>query len=252
MSNLLSRIEKISRGSPAPIGFGAASRAAQSPAMAIVGLLTPKSRRKAKTLADLDADGALLVDITADKALDSISNSLRSVPWGVKADELDSKAAAALIKKGCDFFFVTPDNVTVEAARDDRAAFILSLPADPGDGLLRALEDIPVNAAFLSLADGPLTLQRLIDVASVRAMFDKYLFVQVPAATSSRELEALRDVGVDALVIDMATTTKKSLTALKKRLTELPRQRKPRSERTSAVLPAGLTGGNADYDHEDE
>lgn len=253
MSKLVSRIEKISRGSPAPMGFGAAARASRTPAMALIGLLSSKAPNDAKVLADLDADGALLIDLDTDGDFDSLSEALASVPWGVNSEDLDAETSDALVQKGCDFFLVTPDSATVEAAKDDRAAFILSLPTDAKDGFLRALEDLPIAAAFTSLADGgPLTLQSLINVASLRTMFDKYLFVQVPPDLSSKELESLLHVGVDALVVDAGNASEDSLKTLKQRLIDLPRQRKPRSERASAVLPTGLRSGNAHPAHEDE
>ena len=175
MSKLVSRIEKISRGSPAPMGFGAATRAAQTPAMALIGILSQNSLEEAKSLASLDADGALLTGIDSGEEIASIAEALGSTPWGVRADALDGETADGLVQKGCDFFLVNPESVTVEAAKDDRAAFILSIPIGANDGFLRTLEDLPISAAFTSLADnGPLTLQRLIDVVSVRTMFDKY------------------------------------------------------------------------------
>ena len=154
MSKLVSRIEKISRGSPAPMGFGAASRASHTPAMALIGLLSSKSPKVAKILADLDADGALLVDLDPNTDVAPVTDTLGSVPWGVKTQYLDAETSDSFVQKGCDFFLVTPESATVEAAKDDRAAFILSLPADANDGFLRALEDLPIAAAFTSLADG--------------------------------------------------------------------------------------------------
>ena len=253
MSKLVSRIEKISRGSPAPMGFGATARAAQTPAMALIGILSQNSLEGAKCLASLDADGALLADVDSGEEISTMAEALGPTPWGVKTHALDGEAADSLVQKGCDFFLVSPDSVTVEAAKDDRAAFILSLPVDANDGFLRALEDLPISAAFISLTDnGPLTLQRLIDVGSVRTMFDKYLLVEIPVSLSAKELEGLRDMGVDAVVVDVGAASEESLKAMKERLLELPRQRKPRSERTSAVIPAGFGAESAHFDHEDE
>ena len=156
MSKLVSRIEKISRGSPAPMGFGAATRAAQTPAMALIGILSQNSLEEAKSLASLDADGALLTGIDSGEEIASIAEALGSTPWGVRADALDGETADGLVQKGCDFFLVNPESVTVEAAKDDRAAFILSIPIGANDGFLRTLEDLPISAAFTSLADnGP-------------------------------------------------------------------------------------------------
>lgn len=253
MSKLVSRIEKISRGSPAPIGFGASGRTPRTPAMALIGILSGNSTEDAKCLADIDADGALIADANSTEDLASLAEALGSTPWGVKVDDLNSETADGLIQQGCDFFLVNADTVTVEAAKDERAAFILSLPQGANDGFLRAVEDLPVTAAFTSLdGEGPLTLQRLIDVGSLRTMFDKYLLVQVNPGLSARELEGLRDMGVDVLVVDMAAASEDSLRALMESLLKLPRQRKPRSEKTSAVLPSGLSGGNAHSDHEEE
>ena len=253
MSKLVSRIEKISRGSPAPMGFGAATRATQTPAMALIGILSQNSLEEAKSLASLDADGALLTGIDSGEEITSIAEALGSTPWGVRADALDGETADGLVQKGCDFFLVNPESVTVEAAKDDRAAFILSIPIGANDGFLRTLEDLPISAAFTSLADnGPLTLQRLIDVVSVRTMFDKYLLVEVPVGLSARELEGLRDVGVDAVVVDVGAASGDSLKALKERLLELPRQRKPRSERTSAIIPVGFGAESAHFDDDED
>jgi hypothetical protein len=221
--------------------------------MALIGILSGNSTDDAKCLANLDADGALIAGTNSAEDLASLTKALGSTPWGVKVDDLNGETADGLIQQGCDFFLVDADSVTVEAARDDRAAFILSLPEGASDGFLRALEDLPITAAFTSLADnGPLTLRRLIDVGSLRTMFDKYLLVQVDPGLSARELEALRDMGVDAVVVDVATASEDSLKAMKENLLKLPRQRKPRSEKTSAVLPSGLSGGNAHSDHEEE
>ena len=253
MSKLVSRIEKISRGSPAPMGFGASSRTARTPAMALIGILSGNSPEDAKRLAGLDADGALITDANPTKEFAPLAEALGSTPWGAKVDDLNGETADGLIQQGCDFFLVDANSVTVEAAKDDRAAFILSLPEGASDGFLRALEDLPITAAFTSLAaDGPLTLQRLIDVGSLRTMFDKYLLVQVNPGLSARELEALRDMGVDAVVVDVATASEDSLKAMKESLLKLPRQRKPRSEKASAVLPSGLSGGNAHSDNDEE
>ena len=253
MSKLVSRIETISRGSPAPMGFGAVSRATQSPAMALIGIISKDAVDSARNLAELDADGAVLVGVDWGEDLTASAEALGAVPWGIKTDRLDEQAVSGFVDKGCDFFLASPDQVTVEAAKDDRAAFILSLPANASDGYLRALEDLPISATFTSLtAEGPLTLKNLIDLGAVRTMFDQYLLVEVSADLSSKELEGLRDMGVDAVVVDAENSSADSLRDLQKRLMDLPRQRKARSEKASAVLPSGLSGSNAHDDDEYE
>ena len=253
MSKLVSRIEKISRGSPAPIGFGASGRTSRTPAMALIGVLSGNSTENAKCLADLDADGAIISATNSTEDFTSLAEALGSTPWGIMVDHLDGKTADGLIQQGCDFFLADAGGISVEAAKDERAAFVLSLPKEASDGFLRAIEDLPITAAFTSLAaDGPMTLKDLVDVGSLRTMFDKYLLVKVNPDLSSKELEGLRDMGVDAVVVDLAGASQDSLKSLKQRLIKLPRQRKARSEKSNAVLPSGLSGGNAHTDHDEE
>ena len=260
MSKLLSRLEKINRGSPAPMGFGAVARTEKTPAMALIGLLAQNYNQGANRLVRLKADGALLEGAGLDGKLPEIAAALDTVPWGIKVEEMDGDKARGLVETGCDFFLVSPERVTVEAVKDERAAYLLSLPPDADDRFLRAIEDLPVDAVFMSIAstESSLTLQHLINIGSVRTMFDKYLMVGVPATISSKDLEGLRDMGVDALVVDAGRSSEKVLGAIKENLLSLPRQRKPRSERASPVLPR-IVGASAlssdeedDYDYEEE
>ncbi len=256
MSQLLNKLEKISRGSPAPMGFGAASRVEKNPAMALIGNLSRNHAQGANRLSHLEADGALLHGLDDQDALSQITGALNGVPWGVRVDELDQPRAQTLLDSGCDFFVVSPEKASVEAMKDDRAAYLIDLPADAGERFLRAIEDLPVDALLLSLDpfQSPLTLQDLISITSVRSMFDKYLIIHAAAALTSKEIECLRDVGVDGLMVDAGRTTEKELKDLKQRLFDIPKQRRPRSERMTAVLPrVGFHNAEADeFDDDDD
>ncbi len=251
MSKLISKFVRISRGSPAPMGFGHAARPPKTPAMAFIGLLSQNYKRGATRLTRLEADGALLQGVNPDRELSDIAEALGEVPWGLKAGEMDGDSVENLVERGCDFFLVSPDKVTIEAVKDDRAAFLLDLPPGVDDSFLRAIEDLPISAVFMSLGPvgSPLNLQHLINIGSVRTMFDKYLLVEVPNTVSAKELEGLRDMGVDAVVVDAGQSSEKVLRGIKQNLLDMPRQPKPRLERTTPMLAAGL---RASADHADE
>ncbi len=236
------------------MGFGAAARTPKTPAMALIGLISQNHKRGAARLARIEADGALLEGTNLDGKLADIVQALGPVPWGVKAaGEMDVERVKALTEKGCDFLVASPENVTVEAVKEDKPAFLLSLPAGAGDGFLRAIEDLPVDAVFLSLCPGgsSLTLQDLITVGAARSMFDKYLIVGAPATVSPSELAGLRDMGVDAVAVDAGRSPEKALKAIKESLLDLPRQRKARSERGGSAL-SGRVGGSTPYSDEDD
>ena len=254
MSKLLSKLEKINRGSPARLGFGTSSRTERTPSMALIGRLSQNYTQGANRLAKVEADGALLDGESLDSRLSDVAGALGNIPWGIRADGLDGEGSQGLLEKGCDFFVVSPEKVTVEAMKDDRAAYLLVLPPDADERFLRAIEDLPVDAVFMSLGslESSLTLQHLITICSVRVLFDKYLAIEVPAALSSKEVEGLRDVGVDALVVDAARSSEKVLGNLKKALLSVPRQRRSRSERVSPVLPRGSYAAPSPPHEEDD
>jgi hypothetical protein len=239
MSELISRLEKIAKGSPTPMGFGAAARAEKVPCMAVVGLLRANHLKKADLAVKVKLDAVLLEGDGLEKDLANISGALKSVPWGVAAEELDGKTAKALIEKGCDFFVVSPEKTQIEAMKEEKSAYLFPVPPDADDRFLRGVEALPVDAVILSLdsGDSPLTLQNFISIGAIRSMLDKYVFLKVATAPTSKELETLRDAGVDALVMDVEKSSEKALTELKERLLDLPKPRKGRSERLNPLLP---------------
>lgn len=255
MSKLLSKLERISKGSSTPLGFGAASRIEKTPSMVLVGLLTQNYSQGVSRLAKVDADGALFTGENLDAKIAGLAGNLKEVPWGIRVNELDSDRANRLIDAGCDFFVTSPETIMVDAIMDDKAAYLLSLPPGPEEILLRAIEDLPVDAVYMSLNpwESRLTLEHLINISSARTMFDKYLLVEVSATLSYKELASLRDVGVDALVVDAGRSSEKVLTSLKEKLFGLPRQRKSRSEKLSAIIPRGVDSqSTSTYEEEDE
>ena len=255
MSKLLSKLEKISRGSSTPLGFGAASRIEKTPSMALVGLLTQNYSQGVSRLVKVDADGALFTGEDMDVKIAGSAGNLKKVPWGIRVNELDSDRANRLIDEGCDFFVTNPERIMVDAIMDDKAAYLLSLPPGPEESLLRTIEDLPVDAVYMSLNpwESRLTLEHLINISSARTMFDKYLLVEVPATLSYKELESLRDVGVDALGVDAGRSSEKVLTSLKEKLFSLPRQRKSRPEKLSAFIPQGVHSQSVSpYEEDDE
>jgi hypothetical protein len=239
MSELISRLEKIGKGSPTPMGFGAASRAEKVPCMAVVGSLRANHAKKADLAVKAKLDAVLLEGDGLDGELSNISDALKTVPWGVAVDGLDGKRAKELMEKGCDFFVVSPEKTQIEAMKEEKPAYLFPVPLDADDRFLRGVEGLPIDAVILSLdSEGsPLTLRHFMAIGTIRPMLDKYMFLKVASAPSSKELEALRDAGVDALVVDMEKMSEKALTELKERLMDLPKPRKNRSERLSPLLP---------------
>ena len=254
MSRLLDRLDRITRGTPAPMGFGATARAEKLPSMAMLGLLAQGNEAGASLLASVGADAALIQGVDGAKEMGALNNLLGDIPWGVSLPHLDEEKARACLEGGCDFFAFSPEHVDVAALSEETPAYLLSVPHDLEERALRAIEELPVDGVVLTLeqVSQPLNLRTLMAVSAIRCMISKYLLLQLPNAIGPGELQGLRDIGVDGLLVDVASTSEAELKTLKEGLLALPRPRKARSGKVDALLPRGAYRTTSIFRREDD
>ena len=75
------------------------------------------------------------------------------------------------------------------------------------------------------------------NLASFSRRVDKYILVEVSQSPGPKDLEALRDMGVSGLVVDVAAAGAEGLAALKTALLEMPRATSRNRSRSRAILP---------------
>jgi hypothetical protein len=262
MSKLLDRLDKIGRGASVSMGFGAAAREEKLPGIALLGKLSGavKSAQAASTLAKLGVDGAIIEGMGIEEISKKLAQTLEHIPWGVSVTELKNGQVGNYRDQGCDFLAFGPKGALLEALEEDDTGYILSIDPDMDERYLRTIEDLPVDAVLLSMksVEPPLTVQDLITISSVRGNFSKYLLLEVTGGFSANELEGLRGIGVDALVVEATTLSAKKLQELRDALLALPKRQRSRSPRASAVLPRGsfvlpgASAGEEEYDDDDE
>ena len=247
MSKLLDRLDKISQGTVKTLGFGAAGRSEKVPSMAILGKIdnSSKSEKAASSLAGIDADGAIIEGMTVEEVLTKVAPALDKVPWGLRLQELKGDLASSYRERGCDFLAFGAGNALVGALGDEETGYLLCIAEDMEERYLPAIEDLPVNAVMMALdtAKQPLTLEHLLTIGAIRGAFSKYFLLEVSGAPDSGELEGLRDIGVDGLVVDAGSLSAKDLQALKERVLALPRKQISKSDKASAVLPRWAYAG---------
>ena len=95
-----------------------------------------------------------------------------------------------------------------------------------------------------------MTLQALMDLSAIRGEIAKPALVLLSGVPSAWEVECLRDIGVDGVVMDAAHAGATELEAVKQHILALPR-RKPRGERPAPSVSQPAVSAGADLD-EDE
>ena len=244
MSKLLDLLERIRDGAPAPLGFGAA-RTETLPGMALVGRASratrPSRGRRPRGLsraAVASLDAAIVDRGGSTDYLTEMGLLLADLPWGAAVTELTESDAAALGESGADLVVATPESAAAALTGEENLARLLLASADWDDRELRAVAALPVDAFILDLTavTGPWTLADLVKVGVISRRADKYVLVAVSQAPAAKDLVALRDMGVNGLIVPLETMDAAALAALKADLRAMPRPRPRRRERRAATL----------------
>ena len=245
MSKFLDRLEQINLGTTAAMGFGV-SRTQKPPGMALVGLASSGHAKGVQALVKLGPDAVLLSGLDDPAAVQDLAKEFDGdTPWGARLEHLDEDQAQALEEGGCDLVALSLQGTTVTAAASENMARLLCVEMDIDPDQLPAIGALPVDALLLPM-DGvasPWTLQDLAAIAKISRRVSQYILVEVSQPPGRKELEALRNVGVHGLVVDVAGVKAKELAALKEALQEMPRQKSERRDRPAAVVPTSAFPG---------
>ena len=250
MSKLLDRLDRITRGTSQNMGFAPAANRESVPSLALLAWMGDSSKKGVASLAKAHVDAAVLPSNALEQPIKPLEGSI----WGVAMDQPEQGRLEAYKEKGCDFLVFGIDGTPVNALEEGDCARVLRIPADLEDSQVRGLEDLPVDIILLRkpAPEGTLTLAHLLAISNVRSAISRYLLLEWDEELTPTELEHLRDMGVDGLVIDVASSS--VITTLRERIDALPRRRPKGEQRSVAVLPriGGLSAGRPGRHEEEE
>lgn len=248
MSELASRIRRAVRAEPAPMGFGAAVRQ-PTPSMLVLALA--RSADEAEAAAKVGADAIVFDGVALERAAGARKQA-SGTPCGLRVEQADSTAVSAAKEAGLDFLLVQPDRTAAAALLDRDLGFVLDLREELTDVQLRTLDAMNIDAIWLGVLDGPLTLRKLMELQRVSGLSRKPLAVVAADAIEASDLEALRAAGVAAVAVE--ASRKGAVEAMKQAVAALPARSALRAEeRVAALVPrAGLAAVAEEEEEEEE
>jgi hypothetical protein len=191
MSQFIDKLNSIASGGLAPMGF-----------RAVGGKPKPKMALVAHVAANAKADGAdaRLVSIT--KATKSLKKpkSKSDFPWGGWLKEVSPEGVKRLGEGGADFIVFPAASVSNAVLEDDKLGKIVEVEASLDAGLLKALDDLPVDAVLIAEEKPSLTWQDLMLFRRGANILTKPLLVVVSPDVTASELQALCEAGVAGVV----------------------------------------------------
>jgi hypothetical protein len=190
MSKFIDKLKAVSQVGSQPMGFKKAA-APQKPKMLLAAAL---AEANAESPADYinGADAGIM-------PLPKPPPSKSDIPWGGwLKDAGEGKLAEA------DFdFFVFPADKPLAALQDSKAGKILEVGVSLDEGLLKTIDELPVDAVLVTGEKGKLLSWRHLMLCRRCAdLINKPLLASVPATVGSNELEALWGAGVVGVVVE--------------------------------------------------
>jgi hypothetical protein len=105
---------------------------------------------------------------------------------------------------GCDFVVFPAANTSLAIPQGDEVGKILQVEASLSEGLLRTIDELPVDAVLIAgeQAEGYfLTWHHLMLFRRFASVLTKPLLVSIPSGVTANELQALWDAGVDGVIV---------------------------------------------------
>jgi hypothetical protein len=245
MSRLIDKFHQAAQVASPPMGFRVARLAATPPkALLVASLEVGKTENTVDSLEY--ADAVLLHSETtlAARPLQKIAAAFKDIPWGLYL-EADGAERTTATEAGVDFFVFPADGQVFETSKDDKAGKILRVESSMDDGLLRAVNFLPVDAIIVDNASGenaPLVWHQLMIYRHLSLLFSRPMIVPVPADISEKDLKALWDAGMDGILVEIDAEKAPQLKELKRKLDGLPARVDRKREKMEPRLPRTATG----------
>ncbi len=208
MSTFIDKLNRLFRAEPQPMGFKATPLTSPKPKIQLVASLAQESiDRLADYVAGADAGLLRISKLSSGaKTLQKISQALSDIPWGGWLQDSGLGKIKQMAKVGCDFVVFPATNTPLTILQNDEAGKILEVEASLSEGLLRATNELPIDAVLIASEQKEgyfLTWQHLMLFQRFADLLTKPLLVSIPSTVTASELQALWEAGVGGIVVEV-------------------------------------------------
>jgi len=198
------------------------------------------------------ADAGLIpIDLSPAGAakLKDAAQAAPGIPWGGWLSGVGAKEATKVNKLNGDFVVLPAEGIAAVPDRDE-VGRVLAVEGSLEEDLAHTIDDLPVDAALITLGEKPsasLTWQHLMLVRRFADAIEKPLLVTVPAGITAAEVQMLHEVGVGGLVVKAGAA---GLAGLRGVVDKLASPERDKRRRGRALVPHVSTGSDEDYEEE--
>jgi len=260
MSRFIDKLNQVIQAVPQPVGFRTTQSVSPKPKMLLVaGLVQANVEGLADYVAGADAVLLPMSELSSGvKSLKKIAQVVSGIPWGVLLRDIDGQGIKQIVKVGCDFVVFPAANTPLAMLQGDGGGKILQVEASVDEGLLRAVDELPVDAVLI---DGEqeeqhfLTWHDLMIFQHFAALLTKPLLVYIPSTVTASELQALSEAGVSGVIVGVGVgQPAERISELRQTIDKLTFPLQRRRKKAGALLPyiSGETSIVTEEEEEEE
>ncbi len=241
MSKFIDKLNRLSRGETQPIGFRVREPASPKPKIQLIASLAQESAESVTGYLDGADAGILFISKldTGTEVLQKLSQALPDIPWGGRLGSSGWEGIKQLSKAGCDFIVFSATDTPLALIENREAGRILEIETSLGEGLLRAVNELPVDAVLVAVEEKhSLTWKHLMLFQRFADLLTKPLLASISVKVTGGELQALWEAGVSGVVVEVSPEQPQdSLNRIRRVIDKLEFSLPRRREKVEAFLP---------------
>ena len=242
MSRFIDKLNQVSKAAPQPIGFRARPLSQVPKILLVASLAQPNIDGLTDCVAGADAGLLHISKLSSGaKTLQKICQVVSDIPWGGWLKDIGPGEIKQMVKVGCDFVVFPAATTSLAILQDDEVGKILQVEVSLSEGLLKAVDELPVDAVLVaSIQEGEyfLTWHHLMVFQRFASLLTKPLLVSIPSNVTANELQALREAGVDGVIVGVGEgQPAERLSQLRQAIDKLTFPAPHKRGKTEALLP---------------
>jgi len=243
MSKFIDKLKQFSQGEFQSIGFTAKQPTLPKPR---IQLITSLAEDSADSLSGYVAGAdAVLLGIskatTGAEALQKTSQAFPDILWGGRLKSVSPSGIKQLTKAGCDFLVFPATDTPLATIESGETGRILEVEASLDGGLLRATNELPVDAVLIAGEEKEvqaLTWRHLMVFQRFADLLTKPLLVSAPSRITASELKILWETGISGVIVEVdGKQTGDQVNKLRQEIDKMEFKSLHRQDRAEALLP---------------
>lgn len=250
MSKFVDKLQRLSKTSTSPIGFGSSVSESKGPRMLLIAALSRLDDKEADVITNGSVDAGLILnhDFSV-KVVRQMVEAAAEVPVGVLMKDAAEEKVNELAGSGCDFVVFSTKMPATTLYEEGIGKFLVVEPR-LDSGLVKAINNLDVDGVFLSHGEESfLTVEYLLVCQRFSELLDKPFMVILPSLVNSSVLSDLWEVGVSGITIS-AEQPSEAFVELRKLIEDLPKEARRKRAKSGVILPH--YGGGIPVEEEEE